>query len=78
MKHNSKFTKLLAIILVLVFCCHCLTACNSMWSFITTNFTSPRTLHIKWQCAFRHIQTFRLVHSEVRQCGRSHILTMSI
>ena len=52
-----------------------LAACNGMWTFITTIFTHPRTPRAKRGNAFRQIQTYRPVHSEVRQCWL-HILTM--
>ena len=52
-----------------------LAACNGMWTFITTIFTHPRTPRAGRGIAFRQIQTYRPVHSEVRQC-LMHILTM--
>lgn len=42
-----------------------LAACNSTWSFITTNLTNPRTRHINGRMPFDTLATFRLVHSEV-------------
>ena len=53
-----------------------LTACNSIWIFIKTTFTHPRTPRYGGQCLSTH-SGFRPLHSEVRQCS-THILTMSM
>lgn len=53
-----------------------LTACNSIWIFIKTTFTHPRTPRYGGQCLSTH-SGFRPLHSGVRQCS-THILTMSM
>lgn len=53
-----------------------LTACNSIWIFIKTTFTHPRTPRYGGQCLSTH-SGFRPLHSEVRQCS-THILTISM
>ena len=53
-----------------------LIACNSIWIFIKTTFTHPRTPRYGGQCLSTH-SGFRPLHSEVRQCS-THILTMSM
>lgn len=47
-------------------------ACYGTWTFITTIFTHPRTPRAKRGNAFRQIQTYRPVYSEVRQCWMHH------
>ena len=54
-----------------------LAACNGIRTFITTSFTNPRVPREAREIAFRQIQTYRPVHSEVRQYFHT-ILTMSI